>query len=74
VFSSQVLCFLLFDWYIAAHPPKKEQEVPFSRHDTTVCSLICGPLAIVGALPHIGHEQKWLFIGHSEDFFKDFVW
>jgi hypothetical protein len=65
---------LIFDWRVAAHPPKKEQKVPLSRHDTTVCSLICGPLDIVGALPNIGHEYKWLYIGHSEDFFKYYVW
>jgi hypothetical protein len=61
---------LIFDWYVAARPPKEVKEVPLSRHDTTVCSLICGPLAIVGALQNIGHEQKWLYIGHSEDFSK----
>jgi hypothetical protein len=64
----------LFDWYVAVLPPKKELKVPFSRQDTTVCSLMCGPLAIVGALTHIGLKQKWLYIGHSEDFFKDYVW
>jgi hypothetical protein len=50
-----------------------KQKVPVSRHDTTVCSLICGRIAIVGALTRIGHEQKWLHIGQSEDFFKDYV-
>jgi hypothetical protein len=72
MFSSQVLCFLI-DMQQCIHP-KKEEKVPLSRHDTTVCSLICGPLAIVGALQNIGREQKWLYIGHSEDFFKDYVW
>jgi hypothetical protein len=31
------------------------------------------PLAIVGALTHIGHEQKVLYIGHSEELFKDYL-
>jgi hypothetical protein len=31
---------------------------------------MCGPLAIVGASMHIGHEQRWLYIGHLEDFFQ----
>jgi hypothetical protein len=62
---------LVFDWYVAAHPPKKEQKVPLSHHDITVCSLICGPLATGGALPDTGHEQKWLYIDHSDDTHKN---
>jgi hypothetical protein len=50
------------------------KQVSLSRHDTTVCSLMCGPLAIVGVLAHIGHDKKWLYIGHSEEFFKDYCW
>jgi hypothetical protein len=45
-----------------------------SRYDTTVCGLMCDPLAVIGSLAHIGHGQKMLHIGHSEDFFKDYVW
>jgi hypothetical protein len=45
-----------------------------ARHDTTVCRLMCDPLAIVVTVTRIGHEQKWLYIGHSEYFFKDYVW
>jgi hypothetical protein len=55
-------------------PRKKEKNVHLSHHDTKVCSLMCGPLAIVGTSPFIGHEQRCLHIGHSEGFFKDYVW
>jgi hypothetical protein len=54
--------------------PKKEQKVHLSHHDATVCILICGPIAIVGAVTRIGHEQKWFYIGHSKYFFKDYAW
>jgi hypothetical protein len=43
---------LLFNWYVAVYPPKKEQKVPLSHHDTTVCRLMCVTLAIVGTLTH----------------------
>jgi hypothetical protein len=41
-----------------------------SPHDTTDCSLMCGPLDILGASTSIGHEQRWLHIGHSDYFSK----
>jgi hypothetical protein len=31
---------------------------------------MCGPLAILGESTYIGHEQRWLHIGHSDDFFQ----
>jgi hypothetical protein len=31
---------------------------------------MCGPLAILGESTYIGHEQRWLHIGHSDDFSK----
>jgi hypothetical protein len=72
LFSSQVLYF--FIGIKQRIHQKKEQKFSLSRHNTTVCSLVCGLLAIVGALPHIGHAQRWVCIGHSEEFFKDYVW
>jgi hypothetical protein len=58
---------LLFDWYVAVCiQPKKEKKDLLSRHDTTVCSLMYGPIAIVGTVTHIEHEYKWLYIGHSK--------
>jgi hypothetical protein len=68
LFSSQVLCFFI-GMYQRIHS-KKEHKFPLSHHDATVCSLMRGPLALVAALPQIGHEQKWLYIGHSGAFSK----
>jgi hypothetical protein len=37
---------------------------------TTVCSLMCGPLAILGESNQhtLGmNEQRWLHIGHADD-------
>jgi hypothetical protein len=31
---------------------------------------MCGPLAILAESKYIGHEQIWLHIGHSDDFFQ----